>query len=75
MGIIDFRCRPDTPEIINGIADGNMFKAACAADALATHAAMPLSDAVRRKVVYENALRVLGEAPAECRVLKKTYVF
>jgi uncharacterized protein len=30
MGIIDFRFRPNTPEIINGIATSNMFKAACA---------------------------------------------
>lgn len=30
MGIIDFRFRPNTPEIINGIAESNMFRAACA---------------------------------------------
>ncbi|MFU2207550.1 amidohydrolase family protein [Solidesulfovibrio sp. C21] len=34
------------------------------ADALAAYAAMPLSDEVRRKVLYENALRVLGESVA-----------
>jgi uncharacterized protein len=31
MDIIDFRFRPNTPEIISGIAGSNMFKAACAA--------------------------------------------
>ena len=34
------------------------------ADALAAYAAMPLTDEVRRKVLYENALRVLGESAA-----------
>ena len=34
------------------------------ADALAAYAAMPLSDAVRRKVMSENARRVLGETAA-----------
>lgn len=31
MRIIDFRFRPHTPEILNGIASSNMFKAACKA--------------------------------------------
>lgn len=29
MNVIDFRFRPNTPEIINGIKNSTMFKAAC----------------------------------------------
>lgn len=29
MKVIDFRFRPNTPEIINGIKNSTMFKAAC----------------------------------------------
>ena len=32
--VIDFRFRPNTPEIINGIKNSTMFKAACKAMAL-----------------------------------------
>ena len=31
MKIIDFRFRPNTPEIINGIKNSSMFKATCEA--------------------------------------------
>ena len=31
MKVIDFRFRPNTPEIINGIKNSTMFKAACKA--------------------------------------------
>ena len=41
MNIIDFRFRPNTPEIIDGIRNSNMFRAACKAigfDARQPHA-------------------------------------
>jgi hypothetical protein len=46
MGIIDFRFRPNTPEIINGIASSNMFKAACAAIGFDKRKPQPLSEIV-----------------------------
>lgn len=46
MGIIDFRFRPNTPEIINGIANSNMFKAACAVIGFDKRKPQPLADIV-----------------------------
>lgn len=42
MKIIDFRFRPNTPEIINGIKNSAMFKAACKAIGFDSRKAQPL---------------------------------
>ena len=46
MDIIDFRFRPNTPEIINGIKNSAMFKAACKAIGFDARTARPLPDIV-----------------------------
>ena len=46
MKIIDFRFRPNTPEIINGIKNSAMFKAACKAIGFDSRKAQPLPDIV-----------------------------
>ena len=46
MKIIDFRFRPNTPEIINGIKNSAMFKAACKAIGFDARKAQPLPDIV-----------------------------
>lgn len=46
MPIIDFRFRPNTPEIINGIKNSAMFKAACKAIGFDARQAQPLADIV-----------------------------
>ena len=44
MKVIDFRFRPNTPEIINGIKNSAMFKAACKAIGFDARTAQPLPD-------------------------------
>lgn len=46
MKVIDFRFRPNTPEIINGIKNSSMFKAACKAIGFDRRKAQPLADIV-----------------------------
>ena len=46
MKIIDFRFRPNTPEIINGIKNSAMFKVACKAIGFDARKAQPLPDIV-----------------------------
>lgn len=46
MKIIDFRFRPNTPEIINGIKNSSMFKASCAAIGFDARKPQPLPDIV-----------------------------
>lgn len=46
MKIIDFRFRPNTPEIINGIKNSSMFKAACAAIGFEKRVPQPLPEVV-----------------------------
>jgi predicted TIM-barrel fold metal-dependent hydrolase len=46
MKVIDFRFRPNTPEIINGIAGSNMFKAACKAIGFEKRKPQPLDEIV-----------------------------
>ena len=46
MKIIDFRFRPNTPEIINGIKNSAMFKAACKAIGFDARKAQSLPDIV-----------------------------
>ncbi len=54
MKIIDFRFRPNTPEIINGIKNSDMFKAACDVIGFEKRVPQPLPEiveAVRRRGV------------------------
>lgn len=44
MKIIDFRFRPNTPEIINGIKNSSMFRAACAAIGFDARKQQPLPE-------------------------------
>ena len=46
MEIIDFRFRPNTPEIINGIKNSSMFKASCAAIGFDARRPQPLPEIV-----------------------------
>ncbi|MBQ7738236.1 MAG: amidohydrolase [Desulfovibrionaceae bacterium] len=46
MKVIDFRFRPNTPEIIDGIKNSSMFKAACKAIGFDARKPQPLSDIV-----------------------------
>ena len=46
MNTIDFRFRPNTPEIINGIKNSSMFKAACKAIGFDARKPQPLDDIV-----------------------------
>ena len=46
MNTIDFRFRPNTPEIINGIKNSSMFKAACKAIGFDKRKPQPLEDIV-----------------------------
>ncbi len=46
MKIIDFRFRPNTPEIINGIKNSSMFKAACKVIGFDKRQAQPLPEIV-----------------------------
>lgn len=46
MKVIDFRFRPNTPEIVNGIKNSAMFKAACKAIGFEQRKAQPLPDIV-----------------------------
>ena len=46
MNTIDFRFRPNTPEIINGIKNSSMFKAACKAIGFDRRKPQPLEDIV-----------------------------
>lgn len=46
MKCIDFRFRPNTPEIINGIKNSTMFKAACKAIGFDARQAQPLAEIV-----------------------------
>lgn len=46
MKIIDFRFRPNTPEIINGIKNSTMFKAACKAIGFDARQPQPLEEIV-----------------------------
>lgn len=46
MQIIDFRFRPNTPEIVNGIKNSAMFKGACKAIGFEQRKAQPLPDIV-----------------------------
>ena len=46
MKIIDFRFRPNTPEIINGIKNSAMFKAACKAIGFDARKSQPLPEIV-----------------------------
>jgi predicted TIM-barrel fold metal-dependent hydrolase len=46
MKIIDFRFRPNTPEIINGIKNSAMFKAACEVIGFDKRVAQPLPEVV-----------------------------
>ncbi len=46
MGIIDFRFRPNTPEIIDGIKNSTMFKAACKAIGFDARKSQPLEEIV-----------------------------
>ena len=46
MKVIDFRFRPNTPAIINGIKNSNMFRAACKAIGFDARQAQPLDEIV-----------------------------
>ena len=46
MNVIDFRFRPNTPEIINGIKNSTMFKAACKAIGFDARKPQPLDEIV-----------------------------
>ncbi len=46
MNIIDFRFRPNTPEIIDGIRNSNMFRAACKAIGFDARQPQPLDEIV-----------------------------
>lgn len=46
MKVIDFRFRPNTPEIINGIKNSTMFKASCKAIGFDARKAQPLEEVV-----------------------------
>lgn len=46
MKVIDFRFRPNTPEIISGIANSNMFRAACKAIGFEKRQPQPLEQIV-----------------------------
>ena len=46
MNVIDFRFRPNTPEIINGIKNSAMFKAACKAIGFDARKPQPLDEIV-----------------------------
>jgi len=46
MNVIDFRFRPNTPEIINGIKNSSMFKAACKAIGFDARKPQPLDEIV-----------------------------
>lgn len=46
MKVIDFRFRPNTPEIINGIKNSAMFKAACTVIGFDRRKSQPLSEIV-----------------------------
>lgn len=46
MKVIDFRFRPNTPEIINGIKNSSMFKAACKVIGFDKRKAQPLPEIV-----------------------------
>ena len=46
MKVIDFRFRPNTPEIITGIKESSMFKASCKAIGFDARKPQPLADIV-----------------------------
>ncbi len=70
MEIIDFRFRPNTPEVIDGIRNSTMFKAACKVIGFDKRAAQPLDDIVRDMV-----RRGVGLAVVTGRDCETTYGF
>ena len=65
MTIIDFRFRPNTPEIIDGIKNSAMFRAACKAIGFEARKAQPLPEIVRGLDELGVALGVITGRDAE----------
>ncbi len=59
MKCIDFRFRPNTPEIIDGIKNSSMFKAACKAIGFDARKPQPLADIVKDLDSMEVELGVI----------------
>lgn len=70
MKIIDFRFRPNTPEIINGIKNSSMFKASCEAIGFDKRVAQPLPEIV--EAVKKRGVELAVITGRDCEV---TYGF
>lgn len=70
MKIVDFRFRPNTPEIIEGIKNSSMFKASCEAIGFNKRVAQPLPEIV--EALHERDVQLAVITGRDCEV---TYGF